>query len=176
MRPTKHNMPDILSIALRSSIVYLCIILFIRIFGKKELSQLSVIDLVFILLISNSVQNAMVGDNTSLTGGLIAAITLFLINALLRLLAYKYKRVEQFLEGEPVILIYQGKILHTHLKKEKITLEELEASVREHGVEKIAEVNLAVLEADGNISVLSNNFAHQTSKKRKYHKVLNKNQ
>ena len=165
-----------LSIILRSSAVYICIVLFIRLFGKKEISQLSVIDLVFILLISNAVQNAMVGDNTSLLGGLVAAVTLFILNSGLRFLIYKYKPFEKFLEGEPVILIYKGTVMMKQMKDVKITMEELHATVREHGVEKITEVDLAVLEIDGNISVLSNNYAHQTSRKRKHHKALRQNQ
>jgi uncharacterized membrane protein YcaP (DUF421 family) len=169
-------MNSYLEICFRAVAVYVCIIVFIRIFGKKELSQLSVTDLVFILLISNSVQNAMVGSDSSLVGGLIAAVTLFALNALIRLLVYKFKPVQKFLEGEPVILIYKGEILKQNLEKQKITLEELEASVREHGIEKIEDVDLAMLEVDGNISVLSNNFAHQTSKKRKHHRALNQNQ
>ena len=165
-------MNDILSIALRSAAVYICIVLFIRIFGKKELSQLSVIDLVFILLISNSVQNAMVGNNSSLEGGLIAALTLFILNTIFRTLIFKSKSVETFLEGSPVLLIYQGKVLKEHLDKVKITIEELEATVREHGVEKISEVDIATLEVDGNISVLSDNYKHKTVRKRKHHKVV----
>ena len=165
-------MDNVLSIALRSAAVYVCIVLFIRIFGKKEISQLSVVDLVFILLISNSVQNAMVGDNTSLQGGLIAALTLFILNTLFRRLIFKSKSVEKFLEGSPVILIYEGEILKDHLDKVKITMEELESVVREHGVEKIAQVNLAILEIDGNISVLSNDYKHKTVRKRKHHKVI----
>ncbi len=165
-------MNDILSITLRSTAVYVCIVLFIRIFGKKEISQLSVVDLVFILLISNSVQNAMVGDNTSLQGGLIAALTLFILNTLFRSLIFKSKSVENFLEGSPVMLIHQGKILSDHLTKVKITMEELEATVREHGVENISKVDLAVLEIDGNISVLSDNYKHKTVRKRRHHKVI----
>lgn len=169
-------MTNLLSVALNSSVVYVCIVLFIRIFGKKELSQLSVIDLVFILLISNSVQNAMVGNNSTLAGGLIAALTLFALNTILRLLVYKYKPVQKFIEGIPVTLIYKGSPIIRHLNEEKITMEELEATVREHGVEKISDVDLAILEVDGNISVLAHNFTHQTSKKRKHHRALNQNQ
>lgn len=165
-------MNDLLIIALRSAAVYICIVLFIRIFGKKEISQLSVVDLVFILLISNSVQNAMVGDNSSLQGGLVAAGALFIINAALRLLVFKSKKVEQFLEGSAVLLIYNGKIIHANLSQVKITTEELEAAVREHGVSGIEQVNLAMLEVDGNISVLSDDFKHKTSRKRKHHKGL----
>ena len=165
-------MNEILPIALRSVAVYVCIVLFIRIFGKKEISQLSIVDLVFILLISNSVQNAMVGDNTSLQGGLVAALTLFIINTLFRTLIFKSKSAETLLEGSPVLLIHQGKIFSDHLNKVKITMEELEATVREHGVEKISDVDLAILEIDGNISVLSNNYTHKTIRKRKQHKVV----
>lgn len=159
-------MNDLVSIVLRSAAVYLCIVIFIRIFGKKELSQLSVIDFVFILLISNSVQNAMVGNSTSLQGGLIAAGTLFLINAVFRYLIYKFKPIEKFLEGEAVILVYKGKVNHKNLDKERITVEELHASIREHGIHDVSEVDIAILETDGNISVLSDNYSKRSVKKK----------
>lgn len=161
---------------MRSAVVYLAIVLFIRIFGKKELSQLSVIDLVFILLISNSVQNAMVGDSTSLQGGLIAAATLFALNALLRFLIYRFKPVERFLEGTSVMLVYKGKMHTENMRRTKITTAELDASIREHGVKDVSEVDLAVLESDGNISVLSHNFTKKTSRRRKRRKGLSLNQ
>ena len=165
-----HN--SIAQIALRSSVVYLCIILFIRIFGKKEISQLSVIDLVFILLISNSVQNAMVGEDTSLAGGLIAALTLFAINFILRYMTFRNKKMESFFKGHPVMLVYEGTIMKEHMDKEEITIEELESAIREHGVKDASEVNLAILETDGNISVLSKDYSHRTVKRRKHHKAL----
>lgn len=165
-------MDEVLSIAGRSAVVYLCIVLLIRVFGKKELSQLSVTDLVFILLISNSVQNAMVGSSTTLLGGLIAAATLFTLNAIFRLLIFKFKPVETFLEGESVILVFHGKINKVNLDKVKITHEELNATIREHGLEDISKVDLAILEIDGNISVLSNDYKHVSVKKRKHHKAL----
>ncbi|MFN8355251.1 MAG: DUF421 domain-containing protein [Spirosomataceae bacterium] len=148
----------------------------IRLFGKKELSQLSVIDLVFILLISNSVQNAMVGSDSSLVGGIVAAVALFLTNFLLKKVAGRSKQISSFLQGEPIILIYQGHLKQNALQDSGLTLEELEAAVREHGVEKIGEVDLAVFEIDGNISVLSDNFKHRTVRKRKAHKAINKNE
>src|SRR6218665_2106884 len=160
-------MNDLLAVVLRSAAVYICIVVFIRIFGKKELSQLSVIDLVFILLISNSVQNSMVGDNTSLGGGLIAAATLFALNTVLRLLVYKFRPLEKFLEGEAVMLVYKGKVIKKNLDLEKITMEELNASIREHGIKDLASVDLAILETDGNISVLSDDYTRRSSKKRK---------
>ena len=161
----------LVSIGVRSVIVYLFVILAIRIFGKKEITQLSVVDLVFILLISNSLQAAMVGTDTTLAGGLIAAAALFIANWVLKNLIYKSKRISETIQGSPVMLVYQGKVLYKHLEKAQISHEELEAAIREHGVKDIAAVDLAILEVDGNISVLSSNFSKKT-KKRRLHKSL----
>jgi uncharacterized membrane protein YcaP (DUF421 family) len=158
---------DYVYIALKSIAVYVFIITAIRLFGKKELAQLSVIDLVFILLISNSVQNAMVGSDSSLQGGLVSAGALFVMNFMLKKLMYKHQNISKFIQGEPIMLIYEGKIKPQALEKAEFSIEELEAAVREHGVEHISEVSLAVLEVDGNISVLSDNFTRKSYKKRK---------
>lgn len=155
--------------------VYVFIVLAIRLFGKKEISQLSVVDLVFILLISNSVQNAMVGSDTSLQGGLVAAGALFLLNAVLKEVLFRSKKASRFIQGEPVMLIHQGQLIVKNLEQEKISIEELEAAIREHGVNSIKEVNLAILEVDGNISILSNTFQHHSRRKRKAHKALTGN-
>ena len=167
-------MEPLFYIVIRATIVYFFIITAIRIFGKRELSQLSVVDLVFILLISNSVQNAMIGPNSSLIGGIIAALTLFLLNSILETFLYKSKKFSSFLQGEPLMLIYNGKPIHKHLEKAKISDDELEAAIREHGVAKVSEVNLAVLERDGNISVLSNNYKNRTVRKRKAHEIFSR--
>ncbi len=168
-------MEPLFFIIISSLVVYLFIITAIRIFGKREISQLSVVDLVFILLISNAVQNAMVGGNiTLLIGGLVAAATLFVANYFMGELFFRSKRFSKFVQGEPLMLIYEGKPIIEHLKKAKITDDELETAIREHGVEHIAEVNLAVLERDGNISVLSNNYHLKTIRKRKAHKIFSK--
>ncbi len=156
-----HN--NYVLIVLRCIAVYFFVIIAIRLFGKKELAQLSVIDLVFILLISNSVQNAMVGPDTSLLGGVIAALSLFVINYLLKQLLYRSKRVNQLLQGKAMVLIYKGELDGDNLRKAEITLEELQAAVREHGIEEIKHVDLAVLEVDGNISVISDDFKSQSS-------------
>jgi len=163
---------EIFNIVFRSVVVYLFIVLALRIFGKKELAQLSVIDLVFILLISNAVQNAMVGDNSSLFGGIIAAGSLFTVNIVLDKLFFRSKKLSEFFQGNPLMLIYNGKVIENHLKQATISHEELEAVVREHGVKSIQDVNMAVLETDGNISILSDNYTHKTVRKRKAHKVL----
>lgn len=147
-----------LIIAGSSACVYLFIVAALRLFGKKEIAQLSVVDLVFVLLISNAVQNAMVGSDTSLLGGLCAAATLFLLNFALKWVIFHFSRVSKLVQGQAVMLIYNGVINLENLRKTKISMEELEEALREHGVSSAKEVNLAVLELDGNISVLSNNF------------------
>jgi uncharacterized membrane protein YcaP (DUF421 family) len=126
-----------------------------RIFGKRELSQLSIADLVLIVLISNAVQNAMVGANTSLAGGIIAATVLFTLNMILGFLMFKFKSVRTLVQSEPLTLISKGKIIEKHMKDAMLTEDELLAAVREHGVSSVNEVILAILEADGNISVIS---------------------
>jgi uncharacterized membrane protein YcaP (DUF421 family) len=147
----------------------------IRVFGKKEFAQLSVVDVVFILLISNSVQTAMVGNDTSLTGGLVAALALFAMNYLFKRISLGSESISKVIEGEPVLLIYNGEVRPNALKEASISLEQLKAVVREHGVEEISDVNLAIFEVDGNISVLSDNYRSLTKRKRKGHRILGQN-
>ncbi len=152
--------------------VYLFIVIAIRIFGKKELAQLSVIDLVFILLISNAVQNSMVGPDSSLSGGLVAATTLFVVNYMLKYLQYRFPQFGKIVQGDATMLVYQGKILDEHMRRAKISTDELMEAVREHGVKSVKDVDLAIMEVDGSISVLSDKYQKKTVKKRKAHKVL----
>ena len=168
-------MEAILVVIARSAIIYLFIIFGIRIFGKKELSQLSIIDLVFILLISNAVQNAMVGNNTTLLGGITAAFTLFLVNYLFKNIFFKSKKLSELIQGSPLMLVYHGRILTKHLNESKLSHDELEAAIREHGIENIEDVDLAVLEVDGNISILSDQFRKITTRRRHSHKAIQKN-
>jgi len=167
---------DYLSIVISSVAVYLFMVLAIRLFGKKELSQLSVTDLVFILLISNSVQNAMVGSNTTLWGGLVAASSLFIVNFLLKQAIYRFPSLNKLIQGEAIMLVYKGNIKIENMHRTRITHEELMEAVREHGVDSITDVDLAILEVDGNISILSNDFHRKTNRKRKVHKAITKQQ
>ena len=165
-----------LKIALSSIAVYLFIIVAIRLFGKKELAQLSIIDLTFILLISNSVQNAMVGSDSSLTGGLVAASSLFIVNYLFKYLLYRFPKLSKVVQGSDIMLIYKGQLNEQNVAKAHITREEIVEAVREHGVSEIREVDLAVLETDGNISIISNEYKHQTVRKRKGRNKVMKSQ
>ncbi len=142
-------------IIIRSASVYLFMVIALRIFGKKELSQLNTADVILILLISNSVQNAMVGSDISLFGGLAAASVLFAINFVLKKLMYKYKWFSNLMQEKPEILIHDGKIDFKALSKLNITSDELHEAMREHGMEHFTQVKLAILEIDGNISIIS---------------------
>lgn len=162
-----------LEIIIRSAAVYLFMVIAIRVFGKKELSQLNTSDVILILLISNSVQNAMVGSNSSLQGGLVAALVLFTINFTLKKIMYKYKKVNDLIQDNPIILIHNGIVDFKALAKLEITSDELNEVIREHGIENTIDVKLAMMEVDGNISVISGDKnLIQTHHKRKIHKTL----
>lgn len=167
-------MSTYLDIIIRSTAVYFFMIIALRIFGKKELSQLNTADVILILLISNSVQNAMVGNNTTLLGGLAAATILFAINFLIKKLLFKYKKINDFILEKPEILIHNGNIDFKSCSKLNITSEELKEAMREHGVENFKDVKMAMLEIDGNISIITGykDLKQSHYKRRKNHKNL----
>src|SRR6187431_178337 len=163
-----------LDIVIRSTAVYLFMVIALRVFGKKELSQLNTADVILILLISNSVQNAMVGNDTTLWGGLVAATILFAINFILKKLMFRYKKFNELMLEKPEILIHNGTLDFKNLSKLDITSDELKEAMREHGVEYFKEVKLAMLEIDGNISIITGekNLIQTHYKRRKNHKNL----
>ncbi len=166
-------MHQIIDISFRSIIVYFFMIIALRFFGKKELSQLNTADIILILLISNSVQNAMVGQDTSLTGGLVAALVLFIINFILKKVLYNFPRLKDLLMEKPEILVHNGKLDFKTLSKLNISDDELKEAMREHGLEHFNQVKLAMLETDGNISIISGeNTLKQSHHKRRLHKSL----
>ncbi|MFV8393242.1 DUF421 domain-containing protein [Flavobacterium sp. LB2P6] len=167
-------MNEYLEIILRSTAVYFFMVIALRLFGKKELSQLNTADVILILLISNSVQNAMVGNNTSLYGGIAAATVLFTINFILKKLMYKYKKFGDFMQEKPEILIHNGNLDFKALSKLNISSDELKEAMREHGIEYFKDVKLAMLEIDGNISIISGekNLRQTHYKRRRIHKNL----
>lgn len=167
------NYEPYLDIVLRCVGVYLFMLVALRVFGKKELSQLNTFDVILILLISNAVQNAMVGPDVSLAGGLCAAAVLFLLNFLLKKLIRKSAVFADVLSGKPYILVHDGKADFKTLAKLDIASDELMQAIREHGVEHITDVKLAMLEPDGNISIISGtNPLRQTHHKKKVHRRM----
>lgn len=167
-------MNSYLDIVIRSAAVYLFMVIALRVFGKKELSQLNTADVILILLISNSVQNAMVGNDTTLWGGLAAATVLFATNFILKKLMYRYKKFNELMLEKPEILIHNGTLDFKNLAKLDITSDELKEAMREHGVEYFKEVKLAMLEIDGNISIITGekNLIQTHYKRRRNHKNL----
>jgi uncharacterized membrane protein YcaP (DUF421 family) len=154
------------SFVVRTLVVYLALTLGLRAFGRRELGQMTPFDLVVILLIANSLQNAMVGDDVSIGGGLIAAFTLLGANWLLARLRARFGWFQKIFEGEPVLLISGGEVLEGRLRQQNIEIEELEQAVREHGLADLSKVDTAVLEVDGSISIIpvTDTKVHMTRK------------
>jgi uncharacterized membrane protein YcaP (DUF421 family) len=149
---------EYLMIAGSTACIYIFMVAALRLFGKTEIALLSVVDLVFVLLISNAVQNAMVGSNATIPGGLCSAVTLFILNGIFKWLIYRFPKLSGYMQGQSLVLIYNGEINRENLRKARISGDELDETLREHNVRSAADVNLAVLERDGNISVLSDDF------------------
>lgn len=167
---------EYLDIGFRSLIVYLFMMIGLRVFGKNQLSQLNAGDVILLLLISNAVQNAMVGPNTSLEGGIFAATVLFVANYSIKKYMFRNEKVKVFIESEPIVLIRDGVLMEAEMNKSEISRDEIEESIREHGVENIKDVKLLILEVDGNISVIStdkNNQTHYSKHRRKKMKHYN---
>lgn len=146
---------SLLEIIFRTAFVYTFLLVALRLRGKRELGQLNPFDLVLILVLSNAVQNAMVGTDTSLTGGIVAALVLLGINWLLSYVGERNATFEQMLEGMPTPLVHNGELLMPHLLHEGLTETDVEEALREHGIADLGHCQSAVLEVDGSISVIS---------------------
>jgi uncharacterized membrane protein YcaP (DUF421 family) len=146
----------LLTIALRTSVVYLALLLGLRLTGTRQLGQMSAFDLVLLLIISNAVQNAMVGPDTTLAGGLVAAGVLIGWHAVIDRVRRRSRGVARWLSGEGVMLVNHGVVLEEHARRAGISRDDLLQALREHGVSSVTDVRLAVLEPDGAISVIRN--------------------
>src|SRR5215467_4710943 len=140
---------------LRPIIVYFFLIIGLRLAGKRELAQLNPFDLVVLLTLSNTVQNAIIGDDNSVSGGLIGAATLLGINYLVVKFLYNHQKLNRLVEGDEDVLIDKGEILQDRLKKELITMYELEAAAHKQGFDSLEEVDRAILEPGGTIAFIA---------------------
>jgi uncharacterized membrane protein YcaP (DUF421 family) len=151
-----HNMfyldLPVLEKILRPIIIYFFLVIGVRIAGKRQLAQLNPFDLVVLLTLSNTVQNAIIGNDNSVSGGIIGAATLLAVNFLVVWYLYGHQRLEHLIEGEPDLLVKDGKVRHKRLKHELITLAELEAAARRQGFPSLDNVDRAILEPGGTIS------------------------
>jgi uncharacterized membrane protein YcaP (DUF421 family) len=145
---------DLPEIALRTAIIYLVLIVLLRVRGKAGVGQMSILDLVLVLVISNGVQNAMVGDNTTLYGGLIAATTLVVVDWIIQTATSRSRKGRRLLEGEPALLVRDGHVLTRTMERQGVTNDDLRAALRGHGLERPADAHLVVLETSGAISVV----------------------
>jgi uncharacterized membrane protein YcaP (DUF421 family) len=144
----------LLQIVLRTGVIYLLVLIGVRLSGKREVGQMTPFDLTLLLLLSNSVQNAMTGPDTSLLGGAVAASTLLILNYLVGNVAGGSRRFRKLVEGEPSLLVHDGKPIEEHMAREHVSMDELHRALREHGINSCDQVALAVLEVDGSISCL----------------------
>jgi uncharacterized membrane protein YcaP (DUF421 family) len=138
---------------LRGLIIYVFLIVILRVTGKRQVGQLAPFDLVLLLVLSNAVQNAMNGGDNSITGGVISATTLIVVNGIVGRITYKSKKLEKLIEGRPEILIHNGQVFSDIMKREKLTQHELNAALRAAGRTCVEEVHYAILENTGQITV-----------------------
>jgi uncharacterized membrane protein YcaP (DUF421 family) len=150
------NWHGALEIVLRTTIIYVLVLVGIRLTGKREVGQMTPFDLTLLLLLSNSVQNAMTGPDTSLVGGIVAALVLLILNYILAEVSGVNRRFRKLIQGSPSLLVHNGEVVTAHMAKEHVSMDELNRAFREHGCVDAKDVALAVLEVDGSISVLKN--------------------
>ena len=139
---------------LRAIVVYFFLVLALRLAGKRELAQLNPFDLVVLLTLSNTVQNAIIGEDNSITGGVIGATTLLVINYLVVRFLYRHHDLDKLVEGEATVLIEKGRLRPDNLVKELITLEELEEAAHKQGFASLEEVESAILEPGGALAFI----------------------
>lgn len=139
---------------LRSIVVYGFLLAAFRVVGKRQLGQMTPFDLVVLLVISNVVQNALIGNDNSLGGGLVGATTILVVNALVAWATFASKRIRRIVEHQPTILVRHGRILRENLARERISSDEFHAALRREGVVTVQEVRYVLLEQDGHLSVL----------------------
>src|SRR2546430_9729239 len=133
----------------RPIIVYIALVVLLRIFGKRELAQLNPFDLVVLLSLSNTVQNAIIGEDNTVSGGIIGAFTLLLVNYVVVRFLFGHRRLDQIVEGKSAVLMKEGRVCKDQLAKELITIAELQTVVRRQGLEGLHEVETCVLEPGG---------------------------
>lgn len=149
--------PDISVVekVVRSAAVYLFLLVAFRLAGKRQLGSMTAFDLVVLLVISNVVQNALIGNDNSLGGGLLGATVILLLNAIVAWVTFRHKRVERLIEQTPTVLVRHGRILRDNLRRERLSLPELRAALRKEGIVSLRDVRYVLLEEDGHLSVIA---------------------
>lgn len=143
-----------IELVVRTTIIYLLFLVSLRISGKRQLGQFTLFDIALVLLAANALQPAMTGPDQSLTGGLIILVTIFSLNQLVAQARLRSRLVRRFLEFEPTVIGRDGQWLLDEMERQGLDLEDVEAALREHGLERVDQMKLAVLEEDGSISII----------------------
>ena len=152
-------------IAGKTAAIYLFLVIGLRLLGKRELGQMNIYDLVLIIVLANAVQNAMVGDDNSLGGGLVSATTLLTLNRLFAMAMLRFTKLEHVMIGEPLVIVKDGELVQNCCRKEGVTRDQIMAALREHGIDKLDDVAMCVLEVDGTISVISRQASVQRTRR-----------
>jgi uncharacterized membrane protein YcaP (DUF421 family) len=162
---------SILEKIMRPILVYLFLVVGLRLAGKRELAQLNPFDLVVLLTISNTVQNAIIGNDNSVAGGLIGATTLLVVNWLVVRWAFRHPGVERLVEGTATVLIEGGQVNHGHLAREMVTLDELSTAARRQGLLSLDDVERAVLEPGGTVTFVPKD---ETTRVRRHSEIVSR--
>jgi uncharacterized membrane protein YcaP (DUF421 family) len=155
-------------VILRTTLVYLGLLLAMRVAGKREVGQMKPFDLVTLLIISNAVQNAMVGQDSSVVGGLMAAAVILVLNFTIGRVRRRYLLAQQVFEGSPTLIVHDGRFVTDHLRREQLSEEDVLQAMREHGVDDVQQVKSAVLEVDGSISIIPKESTQVTKTRRRF--------
>jgi uncharacterized membrane protein YcaP (DUF421 family) len=140
---------------LRALVIYFFLLLVFRINGKRSISQITMFDFVMLLIIGEAIQNAILGDDFSITNGMIVVVTLVLTDIIISFIKMKSPKLEKIIDGVPLILLDEGKVLKDRLRKSRVDEEDiLEAAREAHGLERLDQIRYAILEKDGKISII----------------------
>lgn len=148
------HLPPLLAVAFHTLVIYLFLIAGLRLMGRRQMGQLTIIDLMIIILLGSAVETAMVAGNTSLAAGLVSAGTLLLANRLITAIACRSRRLRHLVSGGPVLLVHNGQLVEPHLRRAGLCPADVLEAIRERGCGGVDEVKYAVLEADGSINVV----------------------
>ena len=138
----------------RAAVVYVFVLLLLRLGGKRQIGQMGPAEFVALLLVSNAVQNSMNGGDNSITAGLVLAVVIMGLSGLIGWLSFRSKRLADFIQGRPSLLVYKGEIVARNLAKSRVAVRELHVMLRHQGIEDLKGIHEAILEANGTLSVI----------------------
>lgn len=161
-------------LVVRALIIYAVFFIGLRLFGRREIGQFTLFDLVVLLLVANALQPAITGPDTSVTGGVIIIAVLLLANRGIAMLRTRWPAFDHLIDPPPTVLAQDGKLMMSNIEKEGLSVNDVEMAIREHGVEKVDQCQLVVLENDGSISCVSKDNPGSYRRRRRVVRFLRK--